>query len=184
MWWSHVCNTTLEDESDRSTPLSYDRLMAEAWRSSWSAPFGTANARPPGPLKDSWSGGPGARSPWGESPQTFDYIKKLVNLRRAPQTFDYIKKLVSRTNFFCVFYSLSDFCEDVEEVGLAGGDGFEGGREGAGELGDGADRAGGGDAEAAGQGGEVDRGTFGSGADARALRRAAALLRHAQAVLF
>src|SRR5579871_341790 len=106
MWWSHVCNTTLEDESDGSTPLSYDRLMAEAWRSSWSAPFGTANARPPGPLKDSWSGGPGARSPWGESPQTFDYIKELVTRQRvscggeSPQTFDYIKKLVTNQRAF------------------------------------------------------------------------------------
>src|SRR5579872_2062816 len=51
--------------------------------------------RRPGPLKDYASGGPGARSPWGESPQTFDYIKKLVSCQRAPQTFDYIKKLVS-----------------------------------------------------------------------------------------
>src|SRR5579872_6841667 len=50
--------------------------------------------RRPGPLKDYASGGPGARSPWGESPQTFDYIKKLVRCQRAPQTFDYIKKLV------------------------------------------------------------------------------------------
>src|SRR5579872_5492507 len=44
------------------------------------------------------SGGPGARSPWGESPQTFDYRKKLVSRHRAPQTFDYRKKLVYPPN--------------------------------------------------------------------------------------
>ena len=35
-------------------------------------------------MRDAGSGGPGASSPWGESPQAFDYQRKLVNLQTRP----------------------------------------------------------------------------------------------------